>query len=562
MALPPDIDQRIAKARASGFTDEQIRADIQRKYGVQYAGSSPASAASPSEKAPSFLRRLASPRSLMAMATGGTPGVVAGIGQAVGGGLVKNAKKIGDFLGISAPAEAAGYGLAVNSKDYKGMENSHQNLLEMADRTLQRARQLPKDDPRRKQLMDQSRDAYQSVGQDATAIVDQAPTTRQVIGGLVNTAGLLAGAGVLSGAAKTGHLAAKAIPITLRRAALQAGAEGALTAGGSKYAKGGSAGDVAKSALTGAGVAAGTVGLLGLLARAFTHTAKRVPEALYKTSTRLPHEADAEYLIRQNVVGSRPAMRQKAGALLQQLEGQLEAMPAMRTGAASIDDIMSDAGVQKILDQADRLGEGDRIREAIRKVLPKTPDVVAEVVPSNLKVLEDRINELSVKSGLSAAEQQELRSITEKYVNSTRRFPLLEALKQKRAIDETTAPGVFADRSSSLVAKGENAVADALRRAMSANAPESRAILAKEQPLAQLLNELRVYEQAKTGQFPGSLGNLFQRTLGQPALATRAAREMYRFGYRPAAFLGETLLPEGVRQVLRAALIGLATRSQ
>jgi hypothetical protein len=37
---------------------------------------------------------------------------------------------------------------------------------------------------------------------------------------------------------------------------------------------------------------------------------------------------------------------------------------------------------------------------------------------------------------------------------------------------------------------------------------------------------------------------------------------MYRFGYRPAAFLGETLLPEGVRQVLRAALIGLATRSQ
>src|SRR6266850_3136313 len=51
MPLPADINARIAKAKANGFTDAQIQADIQRKYG----SSGPASPAAPSSGGQSLL---------------------------------------------------------------------------------------------------------------------------------------------------------------------------------------------------------------------------------------------------------------------------------------------------------------------------------------------------------------------------------------------------------------------------------------------------------------------------------------------------------------------------
>jgi len=329
---------------------------------------------------------------------------------------------------------------------------------------------------------------------------------------------------------------------------LLGGAYGALNA----IEEGKSIKDVGKSALA-SGLTSGAIrGVTGLTGRVFGKLTNDVPEAVYKTSTQVPRNTDVKNLLKSGVTGNRAQLREKAEKLVTEAQKKIKSTPGVENPTLTIDDVLSYGPLQRLREKAQRIGELEAVDKAIAKVLPKSTQSIDDA----LLAAETGVNPLSsVKGPIDTkriAELFRLKKAGTKEVSGP--FSLLEALKQKSAIDEFTPQGVFADRSTAITGKAEGEVADALRSLVHQN-PQISESLKQQAPAQALLSELSRYQNAKTGQIPGSLGSIAQRTIFTPGVATRLARLGYKLG-SPGRTLSSSEKGQQLLQVLQTLLRG------
>jgi hypothetical protein len=502
MPLPPDINERIQKARAAGYSEDQIQAVIQKKYGA-----SPAPVSQPAKPKDSLFSRI--------------------IEGTIGGGKFAT--------GLAASASP---GLR---KDVSAAEQSQQQTVAMADKLRRQALQYQQGDPRREHLMQ----AVRNFGGASSADFEDIATAGVKPREFLSSAGKLA---LTAAAAKVPSNFSGKLALT-RSSLAQAGlgaVHGALDATGAGKAPK----DVARSALV-SGATAGVVrGSLGLMGRLFGNLTKSVPEAIYKTSTRVPNRTDAELLLREGITGGRDQLKEKAYALVREAQDAIERNPAAQSATASADDILNYPPLQRLMEQASRVGEGENVQKAIMKVLPKPTGMVAEQVPTALSGAEDAIREFAAKADLNNPDDvKKLAEMAAPYVKRGSPFTILEALKQKSAIDATTAPSVFADKSTSLASRAENEVADAIRSISASKAPGVTPELGRESAALSLIRSLKDYENAKASPVPYGLGNLFQRTIFRPGIGTKGASFLYNLG-KPGRAFASSSGGEATRRIL------------
>jgi hypothetical protein len=473
----------------------------------------------------------------------------------------KPAKKKDNFLGIGNFAKGLAQSAFQLSADKKKADQSLAGLNSSNDELVRRALKLPANDPRREKylkLAQQNAALASGVQEERAADI---PSNREFLTSAANTALTIAGAGSFGAKAVSGapvstfRLAGRLAQEPLKKAVGQSGLLSGLLGASERYGQGGSVTDSLKAGAVSGAIGAGTTGLVGGLAKLFRKSTSDVPEAIYRSSTRLPNDSKAGTLLKEGVVGGRKALREKAGKLIADAEAKIAASPDAAKNI-SIDDVLNYDGIKQLREQARRVGELDRVDEIIRKsITGLRSSTVAEKVPKSLENLEDLIGELTEKAGRGdVTAKKALAKLSEKFVNETDQFTVLEGLKQKRAIDAMTPPSAFADTATQYEARTKNAVADAIRRALSDKSGTVRRQLEREQPAVQLIGELDRYSRAKSNQIPGSIGGVLSRTLLTPAFGTRLARAGYLAG-APARRLDATVLNPQVRQALRAFIL-------
>jgi len=486
MPLPPDIQQRIQKAKANGFTDAQIQADMQRKYGV------------------------------------GLPDQQLQLGQQKPESLL-GSNKVADFMGgITGGKQVAKLGASVafmGGKENKGAISSQQQLDQLTQKYVKETlAKYPPGDPRRERALKIAGTGYSDTSNYQQNLSNTGPNGREVAADIGKLA--LTGIGLKVPANFAGKLG-----LTRSVAANMGlgGASGALNA--VEAGKGGR--DIGTAALT-SGLTAGAIrGITGLTGRAFGKLTNDVPESIYKTSTQVPRNTNVKNLLKEGVVGNRSQLASKAKNLVSEAQKKIEATPGIKDSTATVDDILSYGPLQKLREKAQRIGELEAVDRAISKVLPKSTQSIDDA----LLAAESGANPLSsVKGPIDTKKIAELFRLKKAGVKEVPgSFSLLEALKQKSAIDEFTPQGVFSDRSTAITGKAEGEVADALRSLVHKN-PQISSGLKQQAPAQALLSELNRYQNAKTGQVPGSLGSIAQRTIFTPGVATRLAGIGYKLG--------------------------------
>lgn len=465
MPLPPDINARIAKAKANGFTDEQIRADVQRKYGVTFEPT-------PVDRKP---QDMLGSNKVLDFITGMTGG--------------KHVAKLGGALAF------------MGSKDKKAADQSAMQLDQMTQKYVTDAlAKYPSGDPRREKALRLARGNFGANESYAADVAATGPTGKEVAADVGKMA--LTAVGAKVPANFTGKLA-------LTRSSLAQVPLGAAQGALESFEKGGSAGDVARSAAT-TGLTAGvTRGLMGLGGRLFGKLTNGVPNAIYKTSTQMRRGDTAMPLLKEGVVGNRQQLLRKSNAMISDAADTMAASP-----------------------------------EAVAKLNPR---VALEYGP-----LKDY---LAAQKRLGPEEYSTAKAVIEsKLMRPVQNRLTLNELRQ--ALDAQSPPGVFSGKAHEITSKTEGLVADALRSLIKTGAPTTTAQLGRQQTAITLKNAVEDQLRSKQN-VPGFISGLVQRGILTPAIGTRLARAGYLMG-APGRALSTTKGGEGVnrgtQQLIRAAL--------
>jgi hypothetical protein len=493
----------------AGATREQIDAYLakRRKEGVDLASGAPVST---------------KPTSLL-----GSNKVLDAIAGTTGG---KQVAKLGGALAF------------MGSKEKKAADKSQQQLGQLTQKFVKDTlAKYPPGDPRRERALKMAGQGYQDTSSFQNDVANTGPNGREVaadVGKLALTAvGMKVPANFAGKAALTRSSLAQ-VPLAAAHGALEA-AE-----------KGRSGGDVARSAAVSGATAGLTRGAMGLGGRLFNFLTKSAPEAVYKVSTRVPNKTDASLLLEEGVTGGRNTLKQKAQDLVADAGQKISKTPAIDTTTATADDIFAYKPLQRLQEQARRVGELEAVDKAIAKVLPK-PTAVPEVVAPAIQGAEDELATLMGKVDLK--NPSAVAGVAQKskdYLAKASPFSIREALAQKQAIDATSSPGVFTDKVTSLGARAEGEVADAIRSIVGKKTPEVSSELSRQAAAKALLKELENYQNAKSSPVPYAIGNFLQRTLFHPAVATPLAQLGYNLG-KPARSFAASKGGEAIR---RAAL--------
>lgn len=343
MPLPPDIDQRIQNAKAKGFTDAQIQADIKRKYGTNYLITSPMESA-PAVAKPSTGERIAR-----------------GAGRFLGN------EKFGEGLGIAA------YNM---TGDKKNLDKSLQGLQDVTDRLMARAQKLPADDPRRLAYLKMAQDNYARISGTNKDQAEQGPTQGQFLSGAANTAITLAGAGTLGGktaagtAMKAGRITRSVASQPLRAAVAQSAGHSGGLAASNTLGSGGDVPDAIRNAALAAAIGGAFTGALGLAGKAIRHGTSTVPHTVYKTSTQMKRGDNAMPLIQENITGNRAQLLTKGKAMNQ---GAFQAALADDAAGDLLDPkkALEFGPLKETLERAKRLGgaESEQSRKAVEQYI-------------------------------------------------------------------------------------------------------------------------------------------------------------------------------------------------
>jgi hypothetical protein len=177
--------------------------------------------------------------------------------------------------------------------------------------------------------------------------------------------------------------------------------------------------------------------------------------------------------------------------------------------------------LRDLREQTGLAGEGGTFRKVLQKVFGSKPN----------PAMEDNLFAAEASANLdNPAEARALADKAEEALRGPGTTTVGQALKIRRAIDQFTPRGAFADTATGVEAQTKNTVADGLRQIIGDNAPSIQPELKNEQALITLQNALKAYDHAKARGIPGTTGSFLQRTLLTPALATPAAGAGYKAG--------------------------------
>lgn len=541
MPLPPDIDQRIQKAKANGFTDAQIQADIRRKYGMDYGGSSqPKPEPAPKQ---SLIERAAR-----------------GAGRFLGN------EKFGEGLGIAA------YNL---SGDKRKLDDSLAGLSDVTARAVQRAQSLPEGDPRRAALLHIAQENYGRISGTSKEQADQGPSNREFAAGAANTAINIIGAGTIAGRAptgatlRTGKLAVSVARQPLKAAVAQSSGMAGGLAGSSTLGQGGTPGEAGRNALVAGGTAGILTGGIGLAAKALSKLTTSGAKGIYGTSARLEERIDPEYAIQRNITGGRQAIERKLTPEFAKVEGVIKASPNAQK-QIDLTKLLDDPQFKKLAEQASLGGESRAVAQTARKLFPQLFD--EGKIPADVQKLLDTaepgtpvweaLTKASREFGKTNADDQAFNEAFKGYVHQTTKpdttMKVTDAIAKRRAIQKFTPQGVLRGLpSASAEAETKDALRGALNRQIYETAPDIREPMRQDQVLIAIQNAMeKMGNRPRT--LPGSGPGFIQKTLLTPAIGTRAARELYRLG-RPGRFLDQKVITEALRRAIRAGVISGAS---
>jgi hypothetical protein len=273
MALPPDIQQRIARAKANGFTDAQIAADLQRKYGV---GMDAASA--PRQ-----------PQSLL----GSSPKLEA-VASVTGG---KQVARLGATLGFLA------------SKEKKAADTSQQQLDELTQKYVRETlAKFAPGDPRRERALKLAGGGYAETSAFQDDVANTGPNGREVAADIGKLA--LTAVGAKTPANFTGKLA-------LTRSAGASAGIGAGSGALNAVEAGKNPADVVKAAAAGGATAGVLRAGTGLIGRLYGKATNELPQTIYKTSTQMRRQDNALPLLREGITGNRSQLIAKSRDMIQ-----------------------------------------------------------------------------------------------------------------------------------------------------------------------------------------------------------------------------------------------------
>lgn len=367
MPPPSDIQQRIQAAKAKGFTDAQIQADMQRKYGTSVS------------TAPEL------PKAESMTEVGGGLGMA---GQIAG---VKNIGQLGGAIGLFA------------SKDKKRADVSAQALADLNDKLFAHAMQLPSGE-RRDQLLRQVQEQSGQVSAYHGSLNKSVPTGKQIAGDVGQLALTATGMKmpVGSGLFRTQQMGSKIAPTAvnglLKQIALskvpQAMALGGASGATEAFSQGKGAKDIAtsglKSGLTSGGITTG-FGLVGKLIGALGREGAR---AGYKVSTGLQNKADADILLNEGVTGGRDRLKDRGYRLIENAVDTKKALPSY--GAKQdISTIAQSPEVQGMFDRAKLAGGTEQLNRTLQEIpgLP-TSQVFGQTVIKNKQVTNGFLDKL------------------------------------------------------------------------------------------------------------------------------------------------------------------------
>lgn len=370
-------------------------------------------------------------------------------------------------------------------------------------------------------------------GTDATKTFNVPKFSGKQLAGDVAT---LAGTGLNLAAPGAGRLG--------RTVAASAGAAGLLGTG-QGLVKDKSVSDSVREGATKAALAAIITGGVGLVGKGVGALTKKAPGAIYKTSTRVPNQTDANILLEKGITGSREQLAAKAAKAMGKSEAAIQGSSRL-DDAINYGDVLSDPNVQRIGNQAKIVGKGRAFDKVINEVLPQgkvsVPDLRAQVDdlaeqasktsdPKALQAFHDAFKLLKDIDGRPAATRG-------------------GALAVRRAIDANTPNSAFADTATAIEAKTKNAIADALRGTVAKGAPDIAEQLKTEQALTGLQSTLEAFQRAKASPAPYSAGNVLQRTILTPSLGTRMAKGGYETG-KALTKAQESIITRAIKRALR-----------
>lgn len=257
------------------------------------------------------------------------------------------ATKIADMtVGGGQLMRGTGIGLSAFTKTGKASSEAQQNLLDQTNKLVQSAAKLPKDNPRKKQLLDLAQKNYQQLGLDAQQFLDDSPTAKQVLGSALQLGVSAVGAKAPVG----GSLKAK-----VGLAGLQGLGSGAAIGYGNSSSPGlgitgQDAGTIGRTAALTGVTSAGMTGLLGLAGKGIGQLTNRAPKKLYDISLPLRATEEekilygrmnnpSETLLKEGVTGNRAQVFQKSGEKVNSLGAQLRALLKSQSQEPNLDAI-------------------------------------------------------------------------------------------------------------------------------------------------------------------------------------------------------------------------------
>lgn len=326
MPLPPDITERIARAKANGFTDEQIAADMRRKYGV----------------GPEALGSARKPQSLL----GSSPKLEA----------------LAGFTGGKQVANLGGALAFLASKDKKAADTSQSQLDALTQKYVREAlSKYGPGDPRREKALKHAGAGYADTSSFQGDVANTGPNGRELAAD-IGKLGLTA-VGLKTPANFAGKLG-------LTRSVGVSTGLGAGFGGLNAIEEGKSPAQVAASAAA-SGLTAGALrGVFGLGGRAFNKATSTVPERVYKLSTAMRRGDRADELLKRGLVGNRSQLATKANALLSQTKDDILSAPSARE-TVSAAKLRSNKAVQDFLRESTSEGRYDQALKLLRRLIPK-----------------------------------------------------------------------------------------------------------------------------------------------------------------------------------------------
>lgn len=539
MPLPPDIQQRIQRAKARGFTDEQIAADIQRKYGASYSS------------APKDTR------------TG--------------------VEKVGDFLGIGDFARGLAQTALRFTPESRNLERSQQDLSAMNERLMRRAQQSDSD-PVRKRLLQVAGQNAELGSNIAREQAEAIPSNRQFIGSAVNTALLTGGGGTIGAkAAGRGILGStRFIPQPLRARVAQSTLVGGGFGGARSFAEGGTPGQIAATAAGTGLLAGGLTGLLGgLVGKVSRKATTQGAERLYKISTGMRRGEKANVLVERGITGNRAQLQQRGLQALQEAKRRILSRPEAQDMIPTRV-LRNQPSVRAFIAEQKLLGHEQEARKLIDRLMPRGEGATRGRL-FNLRVTLDKTTPPKAHEfgGTPALEANAKKAVS----NAIRTFiPRRVSVTPPTASVPAAGQGTFRGRPipaelERLLSKANSSAGtpQSRQQAQQAFLRAFRDLVAKQKPgvkvggeipdIAEAIRERGQFgslldsiaaDQRARDKFGGFFFELIRRMGLTPAVGTRLARGLYQSG-APARALDRSVVSDPVRQYLRTLLTAGST---